>query len=66
MIAKASRGDLFVASKDALDTAKLKTVAKTGAAIESAILPGLNLITPHLSLQNRVFLESSLRDLIRR
>ena len=65
MIAKASRGDLFVASKDALETAKLKIAAKTGAAIESAILPGLNLITPHPSLQSRVIQVLSLQDLIR-
>ena len=65
MIAKASRGDLLVANNDALETAKLKTAAKTGAAMESAILPGLNLITPHPSSQNQEIQVWSLQDLIR-
>ena len=63
--ANASRGDLLVANNDALETIKLNTAANTGAAIESAIFPGLNFIMRHPSLQNRVIPALSWRDRVR-
>jgi hypothetical protein len=62
MRANASRGDLFVASNDALETTKLNTAAKSGAAIESATFPGLNFIRQHLSSLNPEILVLFLQD----
>ena len=62
--ANASRGDLLVAISEALETAKLNTAAKIGAAIARAILPGLYFIMQRLSLQSPVIQELFWLDLI--